>query len=249
MTKKRFVNIVYLKGKSLEKKYRHEYKYLSPEYILSYLQKRVGMVLQLDPHTGDAKQYSIRSIYFDDMYNTCYRENENGTDPREKFRIRIYNGSTEHIKLELKQKEKTKCFKYSAPLSFEQCKTIMQGKIPQYDSTTPFLVKKLIARMKLVQLRPVCIVSYERVPYIWTAGNVRITFDRNIRSSSDINEFFSKELPARPVLESGINMVEVKFDELLPDFIYELLQSSRLVQTAFSKYYLCRRYNMTGESI
>ena len=98
----------------MEKKYRHEYKYLSPEYILSYLQKRVGMVLQLDPHTGDAKQYSIRSIYFDDMYNTCYRENENGTDPREKFRIRIYNGSTEHIKLELKQKEKTKCFKYSA---------------------------------------------------------------------------------------------------------------------------------------
>jgi hypothetical protein len=44
-------------------------------------------------------------------------------------------------------------------------------------------------------------------------------------------------------------MVEVKFDELLPDFIYELLQSSRLVQTAFSKYYLCRRYNITGESI
>lgn len=231
------------------KKYRHEYKYLSPEYILSYLQKRVGVVMKLDPNTGASRQYSIRSIYFDDMYNSCYWENENGTDPREKFRIRIYNGSTERINLELKKKENTKCLKLSSPLSFEQCKTIMQGKIPECSKELPFLVKKLIARMRLTNLHPVCIVSYERVPYIWKNGNVRVTFDRNIRSSSDINAFFNKELPSRPVLTAGTNMVEVKFDELLPDFIYELLQSNRLHQTAFSKYYLCRRYNMTGESL
>lgn len=65
-------------------KYRHEYKYVSPEIILAVLEKRASSVLSLDSHTGENGTYSIRSIYFDDIYNTCYHENEDGTDPRGK---------------------------------------------------------------------------------------------------------------------------------------------------------------------
>ncbi len=228
------------------KKFRHEFKYVSPEYILLELEQRVKSVLDLDRHTGPAGFYNIRSIYFDDIYNTCYLENENGTDPREKFRIRIYNRNSERISLELKRKERGKCLKSSTPLSLDFCKEIMEGKIPQVKDEYPFLVKKLIMQMQAFALRPVVIVEYDRIPFIWKEGNVRITFDRNIRSGNIIEDFFSEELAARPIMPLATNMIEVKFDEFLPDFINELLQTNRLEQTAFSKYYLCRKYSILG---
>ncbi len=232
-----------------EKKWRHEYKYLSPEYILTALEARAKCVLETDKHTGDAGFYAIRSIYFDDYRNTCYFENEDGTDPREKFRIRAYNCSKERISLELKQKERGKCHKVSCPMSLAMTEEIMAGKIPRIDSDTPYLIKKLICQMHSRALRPVVIVSYERVPLVYRAGNVRVTFDRNIRSSADIAGFFARDVPSRPILSVNTNMIEVKFDEFLPDFISEILQTTRLSQTSFSKYYLCRRYNMAAERL
>lgn len=230
-------------------KYRHEYKYVSPEIILATLEKRARAVLAPDPHAEKNGGYSIRSIYFDDIYNTCYHENENGTDPREKFRIRIYNCSAERISLELKQKENSKTLKLSCPISKEECEIIMDGKIPWIQAESPYLIKKLVSKMQYSGLKPVCIVAYERVPYIYKIGNVRVTFDRNIRSSSDIKGFFSRTTAFRPVLEKNVNMMEVKFDELIPDYISSVLQTGMLRQTSFSKYYLCRKYNLHGTII
>ena len=230
-------------------KWRHEFKYVSPEYILTYLQKRVGAVIHRDTHTGEQGYYAIRSIYFDDLYNTCYRENEDGTDPREKFRIRAYNCDTSRISLELKQRERGKCHKIATSIPLSVCEEIMAGNIPRVHTETPYLLKKLVMQMQSRALRPVVIVSYERVPFVYAAGNVRITFDRNIRSSAHIQGFFDRTLASRPVLESATNMVEVKYDEFLPDFINEVLQTGRLQQTSFSKYYLCRRYNLAAETL
>ena len=230
-------------------KWRHEFKYVSPEYILSYLEKRVGAVMRLDSHTGPQGLYAIRSIYFDDIYNSCYRENEDGTDPREKFRIRAYNCSRDRISLELKQRERGKCHKLSTRLPLSVCEEIMAGRIPQVHDGDPYLLKKLVMQMQSRALRPVVIVSYERVPFVYGAGNVRVTFDRNIRSSADIGGFFNPDLASRPILPVAVNMVEVKFDEFLPDHINEVLQTGRLQQTSFSKYYLCRKYNLAAESL
>lgn len=230
-------------------KYRHEYKYVSPEITLSVLESRAKCALPLDSHVGSNGAYSIRSIYFDDIYNTCYHENEDGTDPREKFRIRTYNCGTDRISLELKQKENSKTLKSSCTISKEDCGVIMNGGIPEIKDSSPYLMKKLVSKMQYSGLKPVCIVAYERVPYVYKIGNVRVTFDRNIRSSSDIKGFFSSSTAFRPVLERNINMMEVKFDELLPDYIASLLQTGLLRQTSFSKYFLCRKFNLKGTII
>ena len=89
-------------------KFRHELKYVVSCAQLSLLKNRVHNLLSLDSHTSQSGVYNIRSLYFDDYYNSCYIENENGTDPREKFRIRIYNASEERITLECKRKERGK---------------------------------------------------------------------------------------------------------------------------------------------
>ncbi len=88
------------------------------------------------------------------------------------------------------------------------------------------------------------IVAYERTPFVYAPGNVRITFDRNIGSTTNISGFFDPYLPLRPVLPTGKHILEVKYDAFLPDFLYEVMNLGSLTQTAFSKYYLCRKFTV-----
>ena len=91
-------------------------------------------------------------------------------------------------------------------------------------------------------MQPKIIVEYDRTPYVGEEGNVRITFDRNIRSCAEPEAFWEKEMRARPIMASGQHLLEVKFDEFLPEWIYRTLQMENMTQTAFSKYCLCRKY-------
>ena len=98
---------------------RHEWKHSISAADLLILRPRLRAVMRTDPH-AEGGSYEVRSLYFDDYDNRCMQENENGTDPREKFRIRLYNGSTEKISLECKRKERGKTYKTSCPLTVEQ---------------------------------------------------------------------------------------------------------------------------------
>ena len=222
-------------------KYRHELKYLISYADKAELVVRLAPVLHLDPHAQQGG-YFIRSLYFDDYDDRCLLENENGTDPREKFRIRIYNGSAERISLECKRKERGMTHKTSCPLTREQTELLMAGKIVPNVADRPPLLQKLTAQMMTRRLRPVVIVEYERIPFVYRNGNVRITLDTNLVSSSDVSQFLRERIPHRPVMPLGQQLLEVKYDAYLPDFLYQSLQLSDLRQTAYSKYALCRRY-------
>ena len=75
-------------------------------------------------------------------------------------------------------------------------------------------------------------------------GNVRVTFDTNISSSTDIERFLSKDIRKRPVMPYSKQLLEVKYDEYIPDFVYRNLQLESLTQTAYSKYYICRKFKL-----
>lgn len=226
--------------------YRHELKYVVTDAQLALLSNRIRRLIKPDSHVGADGMYHIRSLYFDDYYNNYYNENEIGTDPREKFRIRIYNASADRISLELKRKEHGMTQKLSCRLSEEQCRTLMAGRLLPMNQEDPPVLQKLNLRMRTHLLRPRIIVEYDRVPYVDPLGNTRITEDLNIRSSSYVGGFLDKELPMRPIMPCGQQVLEVKYDEYLPDYLYRNLQLESLRQTAYSKYYLCRRYSFTG---
>ena len=226
----------------LARKLRHELKYVISAGEIPMIQNRIRHLLPQDPNAGPTGSYTIRSLYFDDYENRCYYENENGTDPREKFRIRIYDHSTEKITLECKRKEHGKTLKTSCPLTVEQTRLLMAGKpIPDIAKQPPVL-QKLTVLMLTKRMRPVVIVEYDRIPYVYPNGNVRITLDTNIASSSDVGSFLDETIPKRPEMPLGQQLLEVKYDEYLPDFIYRSLQLHSLRQTAFSKYYICRKF-------
>lgn len=224
-------------------KYRNELKYVCSEGELQMILARIRPICRPDPHATAQGTYSIRSIYFDDDQNRCFFENENGNDPREKFRIRIYNASDRRITLECKRKERTMTNKVSCPLTKEQCMLILRGSLTE-SAVDSELLRKLYALHAQNNLKPKVIVAYERTPFVYAPGNVRITFDRNIGSTTNLSGFFGPYLPLRPVLPTGQHILEVKYDEFLPDLLYEVMNLGSLRQTAFSKYYLCRKFTV-----
>lgn len=224
-------------------KFRHELKYVCSEGELQLIYARIRHLCQPDPHAGPEGVYNIRSVYFDDQKNSCFYDNENGSDPREKFRIRIYNGSDARITLECKKKEKLMTRKDMCPLTKGQYEKILEGKLSQEDLNSP-LLRKFYTKYAQEHLRAKVIVAYERTPFVYSPGNVRITFDRNIGSSTDMDSFFDAYLPLRPVLPVGKQILEVKYDEFLPDFLYSVMNLGSLTQSAFSKYYLCRKFTV-----
>ena len=225
-------------------RFRHEYKYLIDSRTEEILKIRAQGVLMPDSHADAAGSYYIRSLYFDDRYDSCLRENISGTDPRSKFRIRYYNSDTSVLHLEKKSKERGMTRKESCSLTLEECRQFMEGNIPEITGEMPDKKKKLFSEMMVRGLVPKVIVSYERLPFVYPGGNVRVTFDRKLVSSLQIESFLDGANMERPVFASGQSILEVKWDEVLPRHIQMVLNLDCLQWTAFSKYSMCRRYHL-----
>lgn len=195
--------------------------------------------MEQDAHQhGDS--YEIRSLYFDDAWDRCMEENEAGVDRREKYRIRIYDAGSDVIHLEIKEKCSGLTRKTSCDLSEEECLQLMDGTMSlSLDGRAP--LNRLQMQMRCVRMEPKVIIAYERTAFVHPSGNVRITFDRNIMASGRREEFLEDRVSGMvPVLPTGMHVLEVKYDEFLPDFIAQLLETGKFRQTAFSKYYLGR---------
>lgn len=219
--------------------HRKELKFICNEMDFANIQNRIKAVMKLDANSN-GKAYNIRSIYFDDKNNTCFHENESGVDKRQKFRIRIYQKSDVLIHAEIKSKYRDTSTKRSVAISHAQLDRILkQGKVPDELSDNEVMNQYRVA-MEVKGLRPVSIVEYERTAFVYPIGNVRVTFDRNIGASNQFDRFFMESLYSAPVLPTGKHILEVKYDEFLPDNIAQLLEIGTLSRTSYSKYYYSR---------
>ena len=205
------------------------------------IRQRLKAVAKVDKNAVDGK-YQIRSLYFDTPSDTALREKLNGVSRREKFRIRYYNGNTSFINLEKKIKMAGLGTKISANLTKEQAQAIVDGNLDWMKENEQELVRELYVKMKNDGLRPKTIVDYEREPFIFSAGNVRVTLDYNIRTGLGCTDFLNTECITVPVAESPI-ILEVKWDNFLPSVIKDAVQLENRQTKAFSKYAVCRMYD------
>lgn len=216
--------------------YRHELKFLVSDITLEKLKYRLSPFMETDEfHTNEF--YTIRSLYFDDLFDSCLNENRAGTDNRFKYRVRFYKGNLDYINLEKKYKLRGMTKKEAEQVTLEQVKSYMQldADVAKGRLTTELFVASLKSGMK-----PKCIVEYDRYAFVEPAGNVRITFDMNLRGSTDIERFLNDEEFATPVLPVGWHILEIKYDEFLPSYILELVDINSLQRQSFSKYALVR---------
>ena len=220
-------------------RYRNEWKFLVTDGDLAVLEPRLKALLEPDRHQAGGA-YAVRSLYFDDVYDSCLAENEAGVDDRRKFRLRLYNADPGFIQLEIKEKHRGFTHKESCLVTAADCKRICSGQLPPVGPGTPRPMSLLAVAMATRLLRPRAVVEYQRTAFVGRAGNVRITFDRSIAASGRVDAFLAPRLPMTPLLPPHRQVLEVKFDEFLPDAVAQALQLGRLQRTAFSKYYLGR---------
>lgn len=222
----------------MKNKYRHELKFVVDEIDLRVIEKRLSGIMRHDSHADSNGQYIIRSVYFDDANRTAYYENQNGNDPRHKFRVRIYNYSDERITLEKKIKNNGMTAKQSCSISREQYYRMISGdNMMDQLGESPLFDEWILWNNSMI-VHPVMLGEYVRTPYIYEPGNVRVTFDKFISASRDYDRLFNKDIMKIEVVPDGRHVLEVKYDELLPDIVKEAVDIGNLQRTGFSKFYL-----------
>lgn len=220
---------------------RYEFKHSLNYGDYVVLRDRLRHIMLRDEHAGENGDYRVRSLYFDTPGDKALREKIDGVDKREKFRIRRYLNGGDYLKLEKKSKIHGMCYKRSAQITAEEIAAIQNGDLGWMAEDNRELIGELYINMQSERLKPKTVVDYTREPFICRAGNVRITFDRDIRTGLYSTDFMSDDLPT---IKAGdeIVLLEVKYDQFIPDYIADVLQLGTRRACACSKYALCRMY-------
>lgn len=223
-----------------EKRFRHELKFFVSYEQYTQLRCRLGLVMKPDLSAGTGNRYLIRSLYFDDVYNSAYYDKINGVERRKKYRIRLYNHQQDVIKLEKKGKVGQYTLKEYELVTRDWCNQVLSGDIDFLKDSAGGVQADLYIGMKTALLKPVVLVDYIREAYVYPTGNVRITFDMELKSGLSSTDLFNPEVPVVYALDPGTVIMEVKFDQFLPQSIQKLVSCVRNERDSISKYILCR---------
>jgi len=220
--------------------FRHEWKIEIDTADHYAIRQRLKPIASIDSHATDGK-YFIRSLYFDDPTDRALREKIDGVNRREKFRIRYYNRDTSLLHLEKKSKLNGLCNKQSATITADQARAIVNDDLSWMMNSSIPLVQELYCKMRSQGLCPKTIVDYMREPFVYRPGNVRVTFDYDIRTGLSCTDFLDSNCTTVPAGDALV-LMEVKWDAFLPDIIRDAIQMPGRRASAFSKYARCRIY-------
>ena len=218
--------------------YRHEIKYLADLQTVANLSSRLDVMMVSDIHNREGG-YHIRSLYFDDIYDSAFHEKEAGEQIREKFRIRIYNGDKSNIYLEKKLKRGNLSQKRRTKLSLSQYDHIVTGNNSFDFNNNNDLANEFFYKCSTRLLRQSQLVDYDRKAYLCSAGNVRITIDKKLSAPWSLDLFDTSGICV-PALSSKLSIIEIKYDTLFPDYLAQIIQMDFGRPQACSKFHLCK---------
>jgi len=221
--------------------FRHEVKHEISHHDMMILRQRLRAVMKPDEHAIDGR-YDIRSLYFDNLDDKALREKLDGVNIREKYRIRLYNHDASVIHLERKFKHGGLGYKTSAALTKEQAQAIAEGNVEWMSNSTDEVILGFYTRIRNEGLNAKVIVDYTREPFVYAPGNVRVTLDYDIRTGMSCTDFLNPDCVTIPIEDSPC-ILEVKWDNYLPDVIRDVIQLESRRNSAFSKYAACRMYD------
>ena len=223
---------------------RHELKFYINRGQYEVLARMLRALLNRDENADENGEYHIRSLYFDTIFDDALFEKVAGVGLRNKYRIRIYNFSDSFIRMECKSKYGNYIAKRQAVISRDLCEQLMTGDPSGLENTSSGLLREVFREMRLNLLRPVVIVDYTREAYMHPVEDIRVTFDKQLRTGLFSHDLFNPHLPTVPPLAADQVILEVKFNQLLPQFLKDViaLAAGWSSRSAISKYVLCRRF-------
>lgn len=213
---------------------RHELKHYINYSDVLQLRARLPFVASPDKNATEGNGYRVKSLYFDNYNDKALKEKIDGINDREKFRLRLYDNNISFIRLEKKSKINGICFKESTIITEEECRLLLHGDLTILKENGKSLCLELYSKMNYQQLRPKNIVDYRREAFVYTMGNVRVTLDYDIHTSYNIHDFLKSEPISIPI--HGVYILEVKYDNFLPEIIRGIASLSSRQSAAFSKY-------------
>ena len=225
----------------MDKKYRHELKFIINSMDADILKYRLSLLMDVDTNScNEDNTYFIRSLYFDDIYNNAYYEKIDGLEKREKYRIRIYNFDDSFIRLERKEKNRVLTYKEQTKISKEDCINFMNCDFDLIDTSNNRLLEDFVLKYKFNQIKPDVIVDYRRLAYTYDVEDVRVTFDENIKSGRYNCDLFDKDILSYDVLNENESVLEVKFNDYIPNHIAKVIMTIPSIRLAVSKFALCK---------
>jgi hypothetical protein len=86
----------------------------------------------------------------------------------------------------------------------ENAQRIVNGEIDWMADSEQSLIKELYLEMRYQGMGPKTIVDYTREPFIYGPGNVRVTFDYDIRTGLRSTDFLNPDCVTIPAADAGI---------------------------------------------
>lgn len=219
---------------------RYEIKYLLTYADAIDLYNKLKHIMTPDEHCIDHDQYFVRSLYYDDTYNTAYSSKINGENNRAKYRIRAYNMSDDIIRFEKKQKHNNKISKTALTLKRYQYEQLNADNYEVLENLDDPLAKEIYGLHNSVNLKPTIIVDYDRIALTHLLSSTRITFDMHLRAGIDSYDIFDENLYTYPIFPNDSVILEIKYNKVIPAHISAILSTLRGEKTSLSKFCMCR---------
>jgi len=221
---------------------RNELKYYISNNEYNALVNRLIHVLKPDSFSTPREGYFIRSLYFDSFDDECLYEKQSGNMFRQKYRMRIYDTKSKVVKFEIKNKWNNQIFKETATISKESAYRVIDGDYGELLKYENPILNKIYKKFTQKQYVPKVIIDYERDAFMFDFFNLRITFDKNLHSNNTDFDLFSDNMHTIPVILEGKQILEIKYEHVLPEYIHRTLQLDAIERMAISKYALGRRF-------
>lgn len=229
---------------------RYEFKFpLSYDDMDRMIDDLIPYVKQ-DKHVNEYGIYTISSIYLDNEQKECYYETLNGDFYRQKVRLRVYgkeNTAESNAFLELKTKIDGLVVKRRVLMKLEDAVAFIDECVEKgieagtdYTCSNPQILKEIKHVIQRKKLKPVNVISYERLPLVSTEdSSLRITFDFNIRSRNDDIDLTHGTDGERRIPDK-VAVLEIKTNKAIPFWLTKILAKYKYRNQTFSKY--CSHY-------
>lgn len=225
---------------------RYELKYHIPRSLIPAIRKLTEPYVEHDSYCEDMPDnlYTVRSIYFDSEELDFYFQKLDSVRVRKKLRVRTYNLPRDRASafLEIKRKFGRLGRKERLMMDLDQVGEALNGKdpretLPRLSDPERRMLDRFRFNLKVSRLNPVVLVVYEREAFQGRDNERwRMTLDQNIRSRATpvMDQIFEEQ--GLVTFEDRMFVLELKFDNFMPQWMTKLIRLFNLRPQSYSKY-------------
>lgn len=221
--------------------FRKEIKYIINKVDFLRIRKHLDVLMEKDKN-GYNGTYMIRSQYYDSIGNQDLYDNLDGVMEKRKIRLRIYSTDAKYVKLEYKCKSNMDGKKYSLNITREEAMMMERHRYDFLLNHKEELAKTLYLRMMQGGYTPKTIIEYLRTAYLHPISDLRITFDTDVKATTNPYGLFSDNLTYIPLIQGEKGILEIKYNYFIPWPLKEVLKEINSLPEANSKYSNARLY-------